>query len=213
MIRLFSSFDLNYNRSLVLCIFMIIFFSFVSVSKIRVMSSGIKSVTAFLSSFFSRLNNKRIRKIFLIFIFSTIFLILNFNFVSIIPFGAALSTQLGGVLFLALAIWFSMVLFSSINSTKGFLSHLIPLGTPNLLIPFIFVIELVRLTVRPITLTVRLVANILAGHLLICLLFNLCNSIKLSFVFYVILNLVELGVGVIQSYILVTLIRIYFSEI
>jgi len=49
------------------------------------------------------------------------------------------------------------------------LAHLVPLGTPGVLIPFIVFIELIRSIIRPLTLAVRLAANMVAGHLLICL--------------------------------------------
>lgn len=54
-----------------------------------------------------------------------------------------------------------------------FLSHLVPTGTPIFLIRFIVFIELIRNVIRPITLGVRLAANITAGHLLIALLASL----------------------------------------
>merc|ERR1711971_663797 len=56
------------------------------------------------------------------------------------------------------------------KAIKRFLAHLVPSGTPDVLIPLIVMIELVRNFIRPITLSVRLAANIVAGHLLIRLL-------------------------------------------
>jgi len=49
------------------------------------------------------------------------------------------------------------------------MAHLVPKGTPVLLIPFIVLIELVRGVIRPFTLAVRLAANIVAGHLILVL--------------------------------------------
>lgn len=52
---------------------------------------------------------------------------------------------------------------------SNFLAHLVPTGTPPLLIPFMVIIELVRRVIRPLTLAVRLAANMVAGHLLLVL--------------------------------------------
>merc|ERR1711936_786086 len=64
------------------------------------------------------------------------------------------------------------------KAIERFLAHLVPSGTPDVLIPLIVVIELVRNFIRPITLSVRLAANIVAGHLLI----RLVNGGRLSLV-------------------------------
>ena len=60
-----------------------------------------------------------------------------------------------------------------------FLSHLVPTGTPYVLIPFMVIIELISRVIRPLTLSVRLAANIVAGHLLI-VFDNIIEKIKSS---------------------------------
>ena len=213
MINLFASFDLKLNSFIFICAISIFVLNFTPYYIVSLNNLIKLKFFYFLNTFFNRLNNKNIRKIFLLSIVSMIVLILYFNLVSMIPFRPALSVQLGRILYISLIFWFIIISFSLTKSIKGFLTHLIPIGTPSFLIPFIFLIELVRIIVRPITLRVRLVANVLAGHLLMTLLFSLCERIKSAFIFYIILNLIELGVGLIQSYIFVTLLGIYYSEI
>ncbi|WP_369011417.1 F0F1 ATP synthase subunit A [Pseudophaeobacter profundi] len=58
------------------------------------------------------------------------------------------------------------------NKTNHIFTHLLPVGTPPILIPFIVIIESIRNIIRPRSLAVRLRANIIAGHLLIRLLGN-----------------------------------------
>ena len=73
---------------------------------------------------------------------------------------------------LALPVWLGYMIYSTVNNLNGFLAHLTPLGTPYVLIPFMVIIELVRRFMRPLTLSIRLAANLTAGHLLIALITN-----------------------------------------
>jgi F-type H+-transporting ATPase subunit a len=73
---------------------------------------------------------------------------------------------------IALPLWLGHIVFSIRSQPIYFFSHLVPLGTPGGLVPFIVVIELVRTLIRPLTLAIRLAANIVAGHLLLLLLRN-----------------------------------------
>jgi len=72
------------------------------------------------------------------------------------------------------------------------LAHLVPIGTPPILIPFIVLIELIRTIIRPLTLAVRLTANIIAGHLLLVLLSSLMTNISYFIAPLVIIALVLL---------------------
>lgn len=95
---------------------------------------------------------------------------------------------------------------------------MVPLGTPYALIPFIVLIELVRSVIRPLTLSVRLAANIVAGHLLIVLVRRPMISIRLNFIGLVLsalllLIILELAVSFIQAYVFRTLISLYVIEV
>merc|ERR1712228_1168407 len=102
------------------------------------------------------------------------------------------------------------IIYSTINNINFFLSHLVPLGTPVALIPLIVVIEIVRRLIRPITLSVRLAANIVAGHLLIALIRGPLSVVRF-FRFFLIL--LELAVSFIQAYVFSTLISLYIIEV
>lgn len=104
------------------------------------------------------------------------------------------------------------------NYCNNFLSHLVPSGTPLLLIHFIVLIELVRNLIRPLTLCVRLIANITAGHLILTLISSLIpklNLILILIVYLPILMLIflEIGVSLIQSYVYTILDSLYSSEL
>jgi F-type H+-transporting ATPase subunit a len=99
------------------------------------------------------------------------------------------------------------------------LAHLVPQSTPPILMPFMVIIETVRNLIRPLTLAVRLTANIIAGHLLITLLGNQIadNSIVLSgsilLITQITLLILESAVALIQSYVFTVLACLYSSEV
>lgn len=98
------------------------------------------------------------------------------------------------------------------------LAHLVPLGTPGVLIPFIVLIETISNVIRPGTLAVRLAANMIAGHLLLVLLGNQGPSITFSLlrvllVTQILLLTLERAVAVIQSYVFAVLATLYSREV
>jgi F-type H+-transporting ATPase subunit a len=94
----------------------------------------------------------------------------------------------------------------------------VPTGTPAFLIPIIVIIETVRNIIRPMTLSIRLAANIVAGHLLLTLLgsqgpiLSLVNLIFLIIGLYLLL-LLEVAVACIQSYVFTILSSLYLNEL
>lgn len=99
------------------------------------------------------------------------YVILN-NFLGLCPYIFTATRHLSVTCMLAIPLWVGHVAFSWINLTNNILAHLVPLRTPYALIPFMVLIELIRNRIRPLTLSVRLAANIIAGHLLLTLLGN-----------------------------------------
>merc|ERR1712066_629845 len=99
------------------------------------------------------------------------------------------------------------------------LAHLVPAGSPFALLPFIVIIEVLRSLIRPIRLSVRLVANIVAGHLLMTLLSSSIGAdtglVVLAVVLFglVLLRLLETAVALIQAYVFRVLSTIYVSEV
>ena len=106
------------------------------------------------------------------------------------------------------------------NQPTHALGHLLPEGTPTLLIPILIVIETISLFIRPIALGVRLTANLTAGHLLIQLIataaFQLLPLIPVvaltTTVLLFLLTLLEVAVAMIQAYVFVLLLSLYLQE-
>ncbi len=138
------------------------------------------------------------------------------NFIGLTPYTFTPSRRISLTLGIAICVWFFIEIRFIFKAIKRFLAHLVPSGTPDVLIPLIVVIELVRNFIRPITLSVRLAANIVAGHLLISLVNGGSLTIVTTPVILVsgvVLMALEVSVAFIQGYVFSTLSVMYFSEL
>nr|YP_009926450.1 ATP synthase F0 subunit 6 [Saron marmoratus]QNH68793.1 ATP synthase F0 subunit 6 [Saron marmoratus] len=145
------------------------------------------------------------------------FIVFN-NFLGLLPYVFTSTSHLTTTLALALPFWMSFMLYGWFNHTEFMFAHLVPLGTPPALMPFMVLIETVSNIIRPGTLAVRLAANMIAGHLLLTLLGNTGNSlfpILLSILIsaQIILLSLEAAVAVIQAYVFAVLSTLYASEV
>lgn len=109
-------------------------------------------------------------------------------------------------------------MWSTVFQLNSLIAHLVPIGTPVALMPVIVIIETVRSIIRPLTLSIRLAANIIAGHLLLTLLGsqgpNLSGlMLRFLFVGLVLLLLLEVAVACIQSYVFTILSSLYLNEL
>nr|YP_010736677.1 ATP synthase F0 subunit 6 [Urochelellus acutihumeralis]WEM32430.1 ATP synthase F0 subunit 6 [Urochelellus acutihumeralis] len=149
----------------------------------------------------------------------TIFMfILTNNVMGLLPYIFTSSSHLIYTLSLALPLWLACMTFGWLNNTKHMLAHMVPLGTPTLLTPFMVMIETISNIIRPSSLAVRLTANMIAGHLLMSLLGNNSTSsstlaLTIIMMIQVMLMMFEMAVSLIQAYVFSVLSTLYSSEV
>merc|ERR1719184_645946 len=119
---------------------------------------------------------------------------------------------------LALPLWLGGIAWALMYQFNTVLAHFVPSGTPVALIPLIVIIETVRSIIRPGTLSVRLAANMVAGHLLLTLLGSQGPSRGGVVIFALIISLIlllclELAVACIQAYVFTILRSLYLNEL
>nr|ARH55127.1 ATP synthase F0 subunit 6 [Othius laeviusculus] len=152
-------------------------------------------------------------------IFISLFsLILFNNFLGLFPYIFTSSSHLIMTLGMALPLWLSFMIYGWTNNTIHMFAHLVPQGTPPVLMPFMVCIESISNIIRPGTLAVRLAANMIAGHLLLTLLGNTGPSMTLILLNFLIivqllLLVLESAVAIIQSYVFAVLSTLYSSEV
>lgn len=153
------------------------------------------------------------------FIFISLFSFILFNnFLGLFPYIFTSTSHLTISLSISLPLWLSFIFYGWINNSQHIFAHIIPQGTPRILIPFIVLIETISNIIRPGTLAVRLTANIIAGHLLITLLRRTGNNFPTFLIFIllfiqILLLILESAVAVIQSYVIAILRTLYSSEV
>nr|YP_010268824.1 ATP synthase F0 subunit 6 [Thetibates serena]UIG88157.1 ATP synthase F0 subunit 6 [Thetibates serena]UIG88164.1 ATP synthase F0 subunit 6 [Thetibates serena] len=145
------------------------------------------------------------------------FIIIN-NMMGLLPYVFTSSSHLVFSLTLSLPLWLSIMMFGWIQKTQDMFSHLIPNGTPTVLMPFMVCIETISNIIRPGSLAVRLTANMIAGHLLMSLLGNnTSNSTNIMLMMLIIIQMslmmFELAVAIIQAYVFTILTTLYSSEV
>nr|ALO71171.1 ATP synthase F0 subunit 6 [Sunius melanocephalus] len=153
----------------------------------------------------------------LIFISLFSFIMFN-NFLGLFPYIFTSSSHLILTLGMALPLWLSFMIYGWINNTMHMFAHLVPQGTPPILMPFMVCIETISNIIRPGTLAVRLAANMIAGHLLMTLLGNTGSMLSIFMInilimIQILLLILESAVAIIQSYVFTVLSTLYSSEV
>nr|ALO76886.1 ATP synthase F0 subunit 6 [Propalticus sp. PRO01] len=166
---------------------------------------------------FKILLNSNLKGNTLIFISLFSFILMN-NFLGLFPYIFTSTSHLILTLSLSLILWLSFMIYGWINNTTHMLAHLVPQGTPPILMPFMVCIETISNIIRPGTLAVRLTANMIAGHLLMTLLGNTGPGlpsilISILIIVQILLLILESAVAMIQSYVFAVLSTLYSSEV
>nr|YP_010998255.1 ATP synthase F0 subunit 6 [Hua aristarchorum]WPM86412.1 ATP synthase F0 subunit 6 [Hua aristarchorum] len=147
--------------------------------------------------------------------------IILMNLAGLIPYVFSSTSHLAVSFSLGLPLWLSLIISGAVFLPSSAIAALLPMGAPAALNPFLVLIETVSIMARPITLSVRLMANMSAGHIVLTLIGNyLTASVFLfpSFSMFILLTIqifytvFEFGIGVIQAYIFCLLITLYSDE-
>nr|YP_010528166.1 ATP synthase F0 subunit 6 [Pseudoclavellaria amerinae]UXW64320.1 ATP synthase F0 subunit 6 [Pseudoclavellaria amerinae] len=152
-------------------------------------------------------------------IFSSLFMFIMFNnFLGLFPYIFTSTSHLSMSMTLALPMWLSLMIYGWINKTNHMFTHLVPQNTPSILMPFMVIIESISNMIRALTLSVRLTANMIAGHLLMTLLSSMGIYMETSYIIILIimqfmLLILESAVSIIQAYVFMILSTLYSSEV
>lgn len=147
-----------------------------------------------------------------------IFLFILFcNLLGLVPYSYAATSQIIVTFFIAIIIFIVVVVTGFIKQGSHFLRIFLPGGTPLWLAPLLIIIELFAFLARPVSLSLRLAANIIAGHILTKVIAGFCVMLPIYFKFVplpllVIIMGFEFFVAILQAYIFAVLSSVYLKD-
>ncbi len=98
-------------------------------------------------------------------VFSLFMFVLTANLLGMVPYFFTITSQIVVTFALALFVILTVVVYGFYKHGFGFLGLFVPQGVPGALLPLVVAIEVISFLSRPISLSVRLFANMLAGHI------------------------------------------------
>jgi F-type H+-transporting ATPase subunit a len=101
------------------------------------------------------------------FVFSIFMFVLFGNLIGMIPYTFTFTSHIAVTLAMALVIFFMVTIIAFIKHGFHFFSFFLPAGVPIVLAPLMVAIEVISYFTRPFSLSVRLFANMMAGHTLL----------------------------------------------
>jgi len=154
------------------------------------------------------------------YIFVTILLL---NLIGLVPYSFTLTSHIAITFSLAFALFFGINIIGAINHGIKLITLWLPTGTALALAFLLVPIELISYTFKPISLSIRLFANMMAGHVLLKVIVGFAHSLMessdLMFFFHLLPLIVliplfglELGVAIIQAFVFSILVCIYLNE-
>ncbi len=154
------------------------------------------------------------------FLLTLFFFILTCNLLGLVPGGFTATSNLNVTGALAVVSFFTFLVSGMIAlGPIGYIKHMAPPGTPLAIAPLVVILEVISLFVRPITLMIRLGANMTAGHIVILIILgfiflfqNLAVAV-VSIPLAVAITILELIVAFIQAYVFTLLTALYVGMV
>ena len=189
-----------------------------SLWKAKIIPSNRQIIAESLYRFIERIGSETLGKneAFLPFLFSVFIFIFMGNLLGLIPMGFSFTAQLipvGAFAFIGLIVCTGVGFY---HHGFSWFKTFMPKGVPFILAPLVVPIEIISFIAKPFGLTVRLVMNMVVGHILLEIMAYFVTTSGLAAIFPLIfiflMTVFELGIAFLQAYIYTILTSIYLSE-
>jgi F-type H+-transporting ATPase subunit a len=157
------------------------------------------------------------------FVFTLFMFVLFANLIGLIPYSFTVTSQLVVTATLALLVFFIVLVYGFWKNGLRFFNLFVPKGVPKAILPAIVIIEVLSFISRPVSHSVRLFANMLAGHITLQVFAGFIIMLAsagilgwfgaaLPFIMVVMLTALELLVAFLQAYVFAILTCIYLND-
>ena len=150
------------------------------------------------------------------FIFTLFIFILFCNMIGMIPYSFTVTSHIVITFALALCVFLGVTIIGFARHGVRFLNFFVPKGVPAILLPLLIVIELISYLTRPISLSVRLFANMLAGHTMLKVFAGFAVAMGawgvVPLAFMSLFTGLEILIAFLQAYVFAVLTCIYLND-
>ena len=221
-------FDLSFTNSslmMILSLVVVSVFFYMATAKQDLIPGRLQSIAEIMYEFIADMirstsGTEGLR--FFPFIFTLFLFILAANVLGLFPVFLTLTSQIIVTLSLSLTVMAVVIVYGIYKNGFRFLKIFLPSGIPFYVLPIVIPIEIFSFLSRPISLSVRLFANMLAGHVLLKIFAGFIITLgtagiwsilaPLPFIFTIALIALELLVAFLQAYVFAILTCIYLND-
>jgi len=210
------------NASLFMTIssILILLFLFLGTKKKSLVPTKIQFITEASYIFVAKMINDTAgssAKSFFPFIFTLFMFVLFANMVGMLPYSFTVTSHIIVTFVLAAIVFIGVTILGFIKHGFKYLEIFVPKGVPIILLPLIVIIEIISYLSRPVSLSVRLFANMMAGHTMLKVFGGFVISLGLlggwlPLGFSVALTGLEILVAFLQAYVFAILTCIYLND-
>jgi len=210
----------NASLFMVISAMLVISILFFGTKKKSLIPSKIQLITEMSYTFVAKMINDTAgssAKPFFPFIFSLFTFVLFCNMVGMLPYSFTVTSHIIVTFVLASFVFISVTILGFAKHGFRYLELFVPKGVPIVLLPLIIIIEIISYLSRPISLSVRLFANMMAGHTMLKVFGGFVISLGLlggwlPLGFSVALTGLEILVAFLQAYVFAILTCIYLND-
>ena len=217
-----NNIDISFTNSsmfMILSVLVVSIFLILSIKNKKIIPNRFQIISELLYEFIANMINDNIGhkgKKFFPFIFTLFTFILFGNLLGMLPYSFTFTSHIIVTFALAMFIFLFITLIGIFMHGFKFFSLFVPKGVPMLMLPLMIPIEIISYLSRPISLSVRLFANMMAGHTMLKIFAGFVFSLGIfgiaPLIVDVALTALEVLIAILQAYVFTILTCIYLNE-